>query len=820
MNFRLTTFFFGLVVILFAALLVVVLLDDEKKGDSDVLGHLFLDRGLSEKDIDEVVLVRTEPSEERLTFGKKNGQWKQLPDGRVDGMAIDGLVRAVLHAKPFAYKELTENLTLHGLDKPTLKVILKAGAGAENELTVNVGLTVIGDPAVTFVTTSTDKRPMAVRRTELAALFRETATRTDGPAYLTAKWLPEYRPRRLLMPLDDVQAVKLGVEGKELALARDKGGAWKFVAPAGYGEADDLGDSAPQTPKAPFTGVRPLLDYLTTLQAGPEDYEQKPGDDLKKFGLDEGNPARFRIELTGKDGQKEVLLLGKIVEEKEKENPLAPKQTRVYAQRDGDRSVIKLITDRTESLRQTIANPGELRNKDALPESRRGQIDALDLTVGAATVKLRRVTTGLGDRWVVYGDGKEPVEAKPGEVETLLSAISRPRVAREVLTTPNDAAFADAEKKATVKAWYGAVVEEPKVDPLKLPPEPKLKPDARPIELVFGKREGETVLVRKVVEGAKTDLKLPDAVLAQVTKSRLDFLDPKLKSFNTQFATKLTFNRGAEVIEVTRATPTAPWKFVSPAALKDKDAEADVVNALVGILAGLAPDRVVAEPPLPDLKPWSLEEKAPRMKATVALNDKTDTERVYHFGADVPDKPLVYAQQVGRPFVVTVPREVLNRFLTDDLRDRIVYKLAPANVTKVTIEGWSALNFQLNGKRERMKYVLEKNASDVWVGTEPAGFALDPEKVPALLAALASPRAVNYLPGKPEHGTDPATNAEAMVFTIASKGGPPVLLVLGKPAEGGKVFASSNVLNGGSFTLDATELRKLTETPAALQKAK
>lgn len=818
MNFRQTTFFFALVVAGFAALLLVFLLDDEKTIEGGRLVEPLVRVAISEKDVESVELIRTEPTEEKLTFVRVGAdRWERRnPSGRVDGPAVEGLIRALFNAKAIAYKELTDNLTLHGLDKPTVKVILKAGAGADRELTINVGLTVIGDPPVTFVTTSASKRPIAVRRTDLAPLFREGGTRSDGPAWETAKWLAEYRPRGLLMPLVEVQSLKLGVDGKELALTRDKSGVWKFVTPANYGDAEDLGDSTLQTPTSPFTGVRPLLDFLTSLQAGPEDYEVKPSEDLKQYGLAEGDPTRFRIELKGQDGPPDVLYLGKIVEE----NGKAVVPTRVYAMREGDRSIIKLNTDRTVSLRQSITNPGELRNKDVLPESRRTQIDAMDLIVGASTVKLRRVTTGLGDRWVVYGEaGKEPTEARPGEVEALLTALSRPRAAREILTTPNDAAFVDTEKKATLKVWFDGL-EPAKVDPLKLPPEPKLKETAKPVELIFGKREGETILVRKLVDGTKTDLKLADAVLGQVTKTRMDFLDPKLKSFNTQLVTKLTFNRGAETIVLSRPQPTDAWTFESPPAMKGKTAETTVVSALVGLLSGLAPDRVVAEAPLPDLKVWTLDPAAPRMKVTVAINDKTDTERVYHFGADVQDRPLVYAQQIGRPFVVTAPREIVNRLLNDDLRDRTVYKLAPANITKVTIEGWSALNFQLNGKRERMKYVLEKNKNDAWVGIEPAGFALDPEKVPGLLDALATPRADKYLPGKPEHGTDPALNADATVFTIVSKGGLTVQLVLGKSAELGKVFAASNALQGESFTLDPTEIRKYTETPAGLQKTK
>ena len=41
---------------------------------------------------------------------------------------------------------------------------------------------------------------------------------------------------------------------------------------------------------------------------------------------------------------------------------------------------------------------------------------------------------------------------------------------------------------------------------------------------------------------------------------------------------------------------------------------------------------------------------------------------------------------------------------------------------------------------------------------------------------------------------------------------------MGKPADGGKIYAASSAVFGEVFTLDATPIRKLTETPGSLQK--
>ena len=71
-------------------------------------------------------------------------------------------------------------------------------------------------------------------------------------------------------------------------------------------------------------------------------------------------------------------------------------------------------------------------------------------------MKLRKVGGGggplasAGEKWVLYG-GPEPAEAKASQVAALLTQLTRPRAATEVLTAPNDAAFAGPEMKATVQ---------------------------------------------------------------------------------------------------------------------------------------------------------------------------------------------------------------------------------------------------------------------------------------------------------------------------------------------------------------------------------
>lgn len=823
MNFRLTAVFLGLVLVLLAGLMVLFLFEDDGGASATAEGLMapLAAAGVAEKEIDTVELVRTEPTEQTLVFNKgQDGRWQltRPTTAKVEGFAVEGIVRDLFNARPVADPNLTGNLSVHGLDRPTLRVTLRAGA--DRSQTVSVGNTTIGgDRAVTYVTTSAaPATPLAVRKSDLSALFRTGAA--DGAAWKMAKWLPDYRVRRVLgadvRDPSEVQSVKVTAGGKELALAQTSPGEWAFTTPPGYGAADYEGDSAPRPNAAPFTGVRPMLNMLTALQVGgPDDYIEQPGEDLTRYGLDPANPNRVRVELTTRTGPPEVIDFGKRVEEDGK--PVLPAE--VYARLAGDPAVLTVATDRLEGLLQTVHNPGELRNRDLLSPAKRDRIDAIDLMVGADVVKLRKVGGGggppasAGEKWVIYG-GAEPVEAKASQVAALLTQLTRPRAATEVLASPNDAAFAGPETKATVRAWTDGLEAPAKADGDKLPPEPKLK--GVPAELIFGKTEGDSVLVRKVADDTKVDLKVPAAALGLVTRGRLDFLDPKLKSFGTQQATRLAFNRGAEHFELTKAdAPPGGWTFQKPDARKGQSADAPVVSGLLGLLSGLSPERVVSEKPSPDeLKKWGLDPAAPRLTATVGLADKDKPDEVaYHFGGETEDKQHVHARQVGRPHVFTVRKEVFDRFAGDDLRDRTVYRLDPAKVKRLKVRGWK------DAAGAAAEYVAEKQGAE-WVGVGPPGFKPDPAKVGALLAALAAPRAEKFVAvgDQPQYGVTAQNNPNLIEFTVESDGQPAVTLVLGKSADGGRTYAASSAVFGDVFTLDATQIRKLAETPASLQK--
>ena len=116
-----------------------------------------------------------------------------------------------------------------------------------------------------------------------------------------------------------VSAISIAAKGKTLGLVRS-GSGWEFTAPSGWGAADIAGDER-AAPTA-ITGVSPLINTLTNLQAaGPADFVESPTkEQLKQYGLEEGNPDIVRVEITSRNNEKLVAFIGK----KEPATPATP----------------------------------------------------------------------------------------------------------------------------------------------------------------------------------------------------------------------------------------------------------------------------------------------------------------------------------------------------------------------------------------------------------------------------------------------------------------------------------------------------------------
>jgi hypothetical protein len=759
MNFRITAVLFAVVIVLVAALLVSALFQDDPAKASGGLLDPLAAAGVKADDVDTVELARKSPTDDKLVFKRAGGRWELVGPAaaRVDSFAVESVVRDLYAAKPVPYPGLSDSPAAHGLASPTFVVTLRKGDAAA---TVNLGTTLMGkDKAVTFVTTGDrPNTPVAVRTADLRSLFRDADWDRGGDPHILAKWLTEYRQKRLLSvdsanAGSDLEAVKITRGDRTLELARD-GDDWRFAVPDSYGLADTAGDSLP-TPNT-FTGVRPLLNALVNLQAaGPEDFTEgvNPAD-LARYGLAAADPAVIRVELKPKGRPPEVLYIGKKAEKDGK--PVVP--TKVYVRLDGDSAVAAVTTDRLEAVVNTVADPRPLRNRDLIAEAKKDRIDAVDSTFGGG-FKLRRVGGPAGPVWALYGTPGDPTDAQTFAVTNLINALARPRVATDVLPLdkPNDAAFADAQKKGELKVWFDGA-EKAEVKDGKLPPEPKLT--GEPVSFVFGQVEGNEVFVRRTAGGKAVDFRVPTDVFLAASKPRLPFVDPKLGSFAPAAAENVVLFRKGERLELKKEKEPDPayrggkWVYVAPDAKKGQPADGDKVLDLLSLLASGPVGTLHSEGATPDeLKKLGLDPAGPVLSAKVTLPGEKEREREYHFGTDTADKKGVYFRLLGKPFVFVVDPGVFAQLETADLSDKVLFRVDPKKVRRLFLSGWKGV--AKDGKAVSAELAVENG---VWVSKDPAGVPVDAPRVDAILRLLEAPKATAFVtldedkPPPPEYG--------------------------------------------------------------------
>jgi len=810
MSFRTTIVLFAVVVALVAVLLVNTLINDDKPAPMGIVDPLTR-VGQKPTDVDTIEMIRTDPNEQKLVFIKQADGWvlSEPYAAKVDGTKLDAVIRALFTAKPVTYT--LGNLTVHGLDKPSMRVTLRGKNGIA--ATVNLGNTTIGDAkAVTFITTGERAdTPIAVSHPDVSALFRPEATSHDGPAAKTARWLSDYRQRRLLAVdvsnlSTGVRSIKLTRGPATLALSADKNGDWVFDTPPGLGAADTLGDSAAKADT--FTGVRPILNALSLLQvAGNQDYlENQNAAQVAQYGLAANDPNVIRVELqpqtgAGMDpgakttGAAEVLYLGKPVEANGK--PVAPAQ--IYCRLEGDAAVMKVTTELLAPLTKVIADPSALRNRDLIPQLSKDRIDAIDSVVNGQPIKLRRFGEGTDPQWVVYG-GSEAYIANRVPVRALIEALSFPRAARDVLTGPNEEPF--AKPVAELKVWLGGQAKPTPLTDGKLPPEPAIT--GNPISFTVGKTDGDVTYLRRTADGASTVFRLLNDRVTPLTRGRLDYIDAKIPSFNVTLANRLAFNRGAEQNVMTKAVdpdpyyPNGKWTYSSPEAMKDRTADPYKISNLLTLLSTSQGAKLIAESPTPEqLKAWGLDPAAPRMRITVGLEKDKEKELVYELGNETEDKQSVYMKLGGKPFVVLVSKVVFSEFTGNDLRDPILFRADSAKVVQVDLLGWK-------GAAPAPTAVKVRREKTGWAALEPPGFDVDGAKMDALVKLLEAPRAAEFLatlPPHEQHGVNVADGGLEIVLHLAD-GKPGRLLRLGKEDAAKKgVFALSSSLKGGEMVM-------------------
>ncbi len=824
MNFRQTAFLLGAILVLGIVLLILSYTSDDGAPEGGALTEELA--GVKPEKIDTLEIERAGSGTLKIVRSgaeKKNWEIVEPYKAPADSNTVEATISALMKARPVANPELTTSLAAHGLEPPGLKVTLRQGT--DKSSTVNFGdVSIGGSKGVVFVTTSTQpKRPMAVPRHELDPLFKESR---PGKAADNAKWVGDYRSHAIFPAGsramgEDVASLKLTLPNKkkEFAVSRSSTGGWKFDLPAGWGAAGAEGD--PSASLGTFTGVNPLLRTLVSMNAGSgADFLDTPGD-LKQYGLNADNPDLVRVEMKTKDGQSTVAYIGKVeVAAKPPTSPPGMPQPagggKAYVRIEGQPGVIRAIAGDLSGLVPVITDPSPLRERALIAIDPREQVDGINIALAGQPAdkltKLRRV----GGNWKLYGGSGESQEAQAAPVQRIVEVVAAPR-AINGFPAPNPANFASVS--ATLWVWVGgfATPPTPSGDPVK---------KVEPTKIEFGRKEGDSIHVRRTQPGGKvTEYTVPASlkigpgnesvdVLATVSKSRLDLLSHSFPSFVD--ATRITVSGAANFTLAQDEKPEASsgekqWRFTAPGPSAGKVADAATVrNDIIYYLANASSQfgRYVDEAPTPQkLTEYGLM-PAPRLKVTVDVPGTAggkSKQLVYEFGKDTPDATSVYARMGGTPAVFTLGRTAFDKLLNANLRDRAVFRDVPTEkINELELSGWGGV-----------KLKFQKNKEGVWVpqAPTPPTFVVDMSKVNAFLSLVGRTRAKNFEKGmpKPANGFgDPKQNLQA---TLRWPGGA-ITFNIGAPADGGQSYYAWSAWLPQSdpvFTVDAAPFKPYKE---------
>ena len=727
MNFRLTAILFGTILVVGVVLLILTFTGGETAPTDALMEELVAVKPeeitvveMEKEDGSRLKLVRVAKDRWDMEWdaaGGPDGKQKQPVKAKADPAAVAQLVAGLLKAKPVAHPNLSTSPAVHGLQPPGLKVTFRQGA--DRSAAINFGdVTIGGSDAAVFVTTSARPgRPMATPRGSVESLFRGTGG--SGKAVDLAKWASDFRVKSVFAADtrgagDDVASVTIGAKGKTLELER-VGGAWKFTNPAGWGEADLSAIRPPCRATSPesvhCSACSPVCRSLA-----PADFVENPTpQQLKDFGLNEDNPDLVRVEIKNKDGEATVAFIGKT----DTTPPAAPAFPACHRARCGcgwrvNRArCVRMRTPPTwPGWPSWSRTPTRCATARCLRSSARGSTGSTFRMVSSfaesARCRCRRGNCSARRR--------PPSRKRLATSRSIVSSTrsrsggrfgrSRPRTMRT--SRPG-------QVQAEVKVWADGFEPQPAGDPKA---EPKPKPKAQPTTLIFGRKEADSIYVRRVLpDGTKADFVLPEKIktglagetadlMGAVAKSRLDLLDTNLRDLLAGSREQGDCDRRGELHldkdeKKDLSTNADRWTFAAPADKKGQTADTRTVAEMLRLLGTTqSVSRFVNEAPTPEqlieygfaapAMPPAGSPPAPRLK----VRDRAQGYRRCGQGTGLrvwegncgPELRLRAAARP--PAVFTVPKLVFDRFAAADLRDRNIFRFDPAQVTAIELKGW------------------------------------------------------------------------------------------------------------------------------------
>jgi Domain of unknown function (DUF4340) len=788
-------------------------------------------------DIDRIEIDRTEKGKqpEKIEFyrdGQNNWRMKE-PDTRADTNLVDRIIDQVMQAKRNQEADMSSDLAAYGLDSPSAIVKLFK-KDDDKAWTVSEGAASPGDStAMVYVTTSdSPKDPMAVRKMDLDTL---------------SKPRDEYRSKTLLADSSfDIQSVKFDQpKHDEVSLEKDKENHWRFDKPA-WGDADYEGETstAPAGESSPkkITGVRDLLQAVVDLRvANDKDFGPAGASDAKlaELGLEKGKEKleievkrqpSFSADNDKKEPISDKLLIGNKADEKGES---------LWARLASEHNAVKVPAKKVDEILQAIDNPSVLRNHDLVAFDS-AKVDAIDLQPqGQPPIKLRHA--GEPVTWKVYEGGKSEA-ADDSAVQSLLTALTTKHQIKDFPSlSKSDAELGLDKPSAIVAVWVEGLKKEDKKEEKKeekkegkakeaskgkdeaknkakkeepkkpAETEPAFKDPGKPtVRLVFGKKDKDTVYVRREEGKDVTRLAVPATLLDKASEGRLAYLDRKLPAlaFSAEIS-KVSISRGSETYEVqkNKDDKTNTWKIEQPKNLKGRNADSGKVDHLLEELRNLQVDKLVAENPSDTvLERYGLKKPAEKAVVTVTKPDKKTEVFVYDFGNEGEDKSKVYARVNGRDVVFLTPKSTVDA-LQGDLQDTVVLPFDTAKIKALKLVGWQDIignPFTLD---------LDKNGKE-WKAKSPADYKVDQLSLSAFLAGLNHLKAERFLGKtlKPEYKLGVKEGALELTFIVEGEKEPTILSV-GAPTGTG-YYATCSRMPGEVFVAPKAPFEAARAKPA------
>lgn len=606
-----------------------------------------------------------------------------------------------------------------------------------------------------------------------------------------------YRPTEpWKVDADDIAEVKTEKGAEKFALERE-GDGWKVTGPF--------------TATVPADLVRPLTDELAKLKA--EKYVAHAATNLADYGLDK---PYLRIALREKPFSGEPKATGKEVKEKERKErvlligkPTAKDARSRYA-RLGDSEAIFILGDKAVAA----VDRGPLdfldRKLIALPEN---AIKSIRFVAGKDTFTLKRDK----DDWrIERGDGPSFI-ADPESADDSLHAWGLLR-AQKLVAYGDKVDLTPFGLDKPVAIAIATVQDKGEKDKPGKTFEHKL--------LLGGEVKGTKGDRYLMLEGKPVVAILDAAVVADLQRTPLDFVNRSLLKLDPAKITSLTRAVGNDVLELVRKVDA--WHLLKPG---DRQADEATLRSLTADLARLRGKKVAAYP-AKDLKPFGLDVPAAAIVISGA-DDKTAKHTLF-IGKLVDDKSGTdrYARLDKSDTVVVLPGRLADELLAPALqfRDRLLAKAPP--IAKVVVE------------RGVRKAIFTKIDGD-WKLTDPVAADAERTELDDFVKSFAELRADKLIAEKPADlkpfGLD-RPQARWQLFSADAKQPALTLLVGGKDKDGKRLYAKiadsdlvfllDDKLSGQALAeyrarkvwpaLDSFQIERLTfgyeKTPFALQK--